>query len=225
MQYADGTPAAFVNVKKDMKPPAVGATVLTGKARAAPLQAGDWVVLAPSFAANNGDGWCLGSLLSVPRKVGVVVFAPGAPRSPARADQRSVLVVAVDDPDKVYAFRSSWLERAFIDDVRVYALGDRVQLNIACCPDELLDSQFSGKCLGRSSQAVYGRVVGVGVVRRGLQRNVEVVAVGGASSGKVSLYPSHVLVPALRRTVLTDRDSAALEGVLRHFLSTHEVRV
>jgi len=83
------------------------------------------------------------------------------------------------------------------------------------------DLRIDGKCLGTPSQSTYGRVVGFGVIREGIQRNVEVVAVGGPRNGQVSLYPAYVLVPATRQTVITDRDLSLLHATIRHFLASH----
>ena len=216
LQYADGSTLAS-QIKTVTKPPSKAAS------RTPQLKAGDRVVLASSFKENGGDGWCLGKMpvaAGSDPKVGVVLLAQDPQAS---ADQRGVLVASVDDPTKVFSFRSSWLERVVNDGTREYKLGDRVQLDVANCPDELCDPQVIGKCLGLSSQAIYGRVVNVGVMREGSQRNIEVVAVGGPNNGKVSLYSSPVLVPAVRRAVITDQDRAILDNILRHFLTARNI--
>ena len=83
------------------------------------------------------------------------------------------------------------------------------------------DPRVDGKCLGTPSQSMYGRVVAVGVIREGIQRNVEVVAVGGPHNGQVSLYPAYALVPAARNAVMTNHDLSLLHATVHHFLTSH----
>ena len=83
------------------------------------------------------------------------------------------------------------------------------------------DPRVDGKCLGKISDSQYGRVVSVGVIREGIQRNIEVVAVGGPYHGQVSLYPAYALAPAVRHAVMTDHDLSLLHATVRHFLTSH----
>ena len=155
-------------------------------------------------------------------KEGIVLLAPESTQ-PGQ-DQRGVLVAAADDTQflKVFNFKSSWLDRAHNDGTRHYKLGDRVQLDVAKYNDENTTAiEVEGKCLGTVASGVYGRVVGLGVSHGAgtVQRNIEVVSVGGSHDGKVSLYPSYALVPACRRTVLTENDRLLLESKVTELLS------
>ena len=58
-----------------------------------------------------------------------VVWRGVAQGSTAAGEQREVLVAALDDPTRVYSFRSGWLTRA-PNPGPVFAVGDRVQLDV-----------------------------------------------------------------------------------------------
>ena len=90
------------------------------------LVPGDRVTLASTFAENHQHGWCLGQLSE--KKTGVVLLAP-PPKSKTAAEQRNVLVAAVDDPTRVYNYRSNWLERVPNLGLHHFGVGDKVQLD------------------------------------------------------------------------------------------------
>jgi hypothetical protein len=209
------------------------------------LRIGDRVVLDKSFFnLNDGirnDGWCLGTKQS--KIIGVVRFAP--PPEPNGRLQRNILVCAAFcNSDRrtrrnkpiMYAFKSSWLIRAdstlsatsTISGSGSFKPGDRVQLNPGCN-----DASFEivGKCLGSCLSSSYGIVLAVGPERDGIHRNIEVVKVSCSSDFNrvgslvtsrfpiVSVYPSYVLVAAVRSAVLVDEMelrslSVAVESLL-----------
>ena len=131
-----------------------------------PLWVGDRVTLADTFDDNNKDGWCLGSIGSP--KEGVVVFSP----SSSEAELRDVGVASLDDLSQVFWFRSSWLKRVGNKRSTPFAIGDRVQLDVTMWRPGTIET--SGKCLGTPLDAAYGIVCGVGKMRDGIARNLEV---------------------------------------------------
>jgi len=171
-----------------------------------PLIAGDLVQLADNFSANGGYGWCLGKAGAGSKKVGVVL------RAAVKGDQQTqsdVAVASLDDLSKYYYFDSSWLVRSPIEPKScIFRTGDRVQLRTGYS-NKLKEEADCNKCLGRLSDAVYGIVVNEGVIRDGIARNVEVVAVGGPNDGSVSLYPGYCLRLADRPSVLVDSDEVS----------------
>lgn len=145
----------------------------------------------------------------------MVLLAP-PPKSKTAAEQRNVLVAAVDDPTRVYNYRSNWLERVPNLGLHHFGVGDKVQLDYGAWliePDLL-----AGKCLGAAPSHDYGIVCAVGPVRDGRQRNIQVWSAVGSRQGHVSLYPAHTLVLALRRDVLTPRDREGLAAALQELI-------
>ena len=167
-----------------------------------PLVCGDIVTLDDSFA--EASGWCLGS--AADKQAGLVRFAPAA--AEVGSEQRDVLVSSLDDTKKVYSFRGKWLKRVKAEGPARFKIGDRVKLDIGTARKG--GKETSGKCLGLATQGNYGRVCGLGVLRDGVQRNVEVVSASGGRAGTVSLYPSYSLMLAPRLAVLLDDEVASL---------------
>ena len=166
-----------------------------------PLVMGDIVTLDDSFV--EASGWCLGTVAD--KRTGIVRFAPSA--NTDADEQRDVLISSLADPKKVYSYRGKWLVRHKADPRR-YKVGDRVKLDIATARSQ--GKETAGKCLGLPAQGNYGLVCGLGNVRDGLQRNIEVVSVSGSRVGTVSLYPSYSLMPATRLAVLLDDEMPSL---------------
>ena len=154
-----------------------------------PLTIGDHVTLADNFDANNKEGWCLGSAGNA--KEGVVIFAPSTTGSDS--EQRDIGVASRDNLSQVYWFRANWLKRTRNAGRTVYSLGDRVQLDVSMwAPGK---TETSGKCLGTPVDGAYGIVCGVGSMRDGIVRNIEVrfVFVNGCG-GLVFVNKSLILV-------------------------------
>lgn len=163
---------------------------------------------------NSRDAWCLGPAGA--RKDGIVLFAPPASAS---TSQRNILVVAADDSSphpRPFQFRGSWLKLSPNAGERHFQLGERVQLDRSTYV--LGDAAMAGKCLGRPEQAREGEVIGLGIVRDGIQRNIEVRRVDDNedNDASISLYPSFALVGVAtgRGTTLQRSDWSSLRSAV-----------
>jgi hypothetical protein len=190
---------------------------VTVKRPSYPLALGEQVILDPSFSVNDSDGWCLGNAYA--SRVGTVVALTDTDHSTqfdASLDGSELLVLPSDASQAQRAspavYRSSWLKR-LMPQVAQFALGQRVQLN--CTAWFISSAEALGKCLGTPANALYGVVCGVGSLRNGVQRNIEVVVLNGKEeSGRLSLYPAYMLSPAVRSMILTFHDKEMLVTVV-----------
>jgi hypothetical protein len=187
---------------------------------ALPLIPGDRVVLADDYFTFNKDGFCLGKAGATVPKVGVVLYAPPATSGggsggggSSGAEQREVIVAAIDNQHCPYSFRGSHLQRVDNDGSVRFEVGDRVQLDVARYSSQ--DDVCDGKCLGTVANASYGLVCDPGIVRDGILRNIEVVAVGGPRDGMISMYPGYALTTAVRSTILTNDDRRLLVDIVK----------
>jgi hypothetical protein len=193
-----------------------------GNHRSCPLAVGEQVTLAPSFSANGGDGWCLGTV-DKPRVGTVVAVSTGDDvLSDPFTDASEVLVVSGAmgqgcTPAALY--RSSWLRRT-PREIGSFSKGQRVQLNRTAWLTN--SGEARGKCLGTPADALYGVVCGVGPVRHSVQRNIEVMVINDSDEGskRKSLYPAYLLSDAIRSTCMTTRDRETLVPVVAAFLSS-----
>lgn len=147
----------------------------------------------------------------------MVQFAPPVTDSMS-TQQHGVLVSSVDDPDKTFRFKSSWLQRArYVHDGRsYYKTGEFVRLSIKNGDRD----ETSDKCLGKNAAVGnYGVVKDEGLIRDGIQLNIIVEACVGKHKGEESLYPSFCLNLARRSTVMTERDSELLIEVSQTLFS------
>jgi SpoVK/Ycf46/Vps4 family AAA+-type ATPase/DNA-binding transcriptional MerR regulator len=172
---------------------------------------GERVTLADSFTANNGYGWCLGTVKQP--LMGLVCFAP--PIYPGASEQRNIRVIGLGGTQQgqEFEFRASWLQRSLPPPTQRFQVGDRVQLNYAMlCKNTSL---LANKCLSVIPSLSYGIVRDQGIIRDGMQRNIMVEAVGGEQDGKRSLYPVQALDPACRRAFLSSDESKQLLALLQ----------
>eukprot|EP01033_Poteriospumella_lacustris_P004227 gene4227-3013_t len=163
-----------------------------------PLELGERVRLAPTFAENQGDGWCMGSVKD--QRVGVVVAIGG---QSINREQRNILVYCAASTTKLALFKASWLERA--PPTMKHCVGDLVQLNPTTTCRPVDRTMVAGKCLGRPEQGHIGVVTAIGPMVAGIQRNVQVALLSAPSSAvaddssacaRVSLYCASKLVRA-----------------------------
>ncbi len=113
------------------------------------------------------------------------------------------------DTSQTFLFKSSWLERVQPTPIIVglnsekpknyFLNGDRVQLNFGTWMQGALET--CGKCLGVPLDFKYGVVYSEGIIKDGVQRNIEVFVVnedfkGDQDNPHLSLYPSFALVKA-----------------------------
>eukprot|EP01033_Poteriospumella_lacustris_P017632 gene17632-12622_t len=160
---------------------------------------GERVRLAPTFAENQGDGWCLGSVKD--QRVGVVVAIGG---QSINHEQRNILVYCAASTTKLALFKASWLERA--PPTMKHCVGDLVQLNPTTTCRPVDRTMVAGKCLGRPDQGDIGVVTAIGPMVAGIQRNVQVALLTSSPSAaaddssstcaRVSLYCASKLVRA-----------------------------
>ena len=119
-----------------------------------------------------------------------------------RMSTRGILVCSLTDARRLWVASASDLASVRAADCsHVFRAGDLVRL------DGGVKGACEGKCLGAPHQSRVGRVISAGIVRNGLQRNIEVAdiderAAGGEDGGErkghfaVSLYSAGDLLPA-----------------------------
>ena len=151
------------------------------------FRVGDRVRLEPNSCPTSGwnlSGGAEGIVTCVPR--------PSAGRRIGK-EQRMVLVSSLREPLHFF-FRSSWLQPSALARAG-FKIGDKVQLSGSDWDgwrmrDEHLD-EFEARCLGLKEAMACGTVSHTGVVRDGVQRNVEVVKyVSSPTIATVCLAPT-----------------------------------
>jgi hypothetical protein len=186
--------------------------VMTAPSSLSRFKVGDRVTLTKTYTANGGDGWCLGT--TTEPRVGVVTGV--VPSMNSRHKAESLLIAPPGHLEQLFVFKPSWVLKIPNDGGTIFRQGDRVQLDASNWSADNVET--AGKCLGKPADRRYGIVRGVGAVRDGVQRNVE-VAVGDADSFVLSLYPSYSLIHAVRSLVSFPEDYhdllSAATGLIR----------
>ncbi len=144
---------------------------------------------------------------------GIVICTPYD--AAGSCEQRGLIVASLLECRLNY-YRASWLKHSDYES-HVFKLGDIVELSHRTW--ETGNPWMESKCLGHPDQLKYGIVTQIGVLRGGIQRNIEVTTecsedmqLYSRSHGKVwsSLYSSLALNPASQFCGLTSQDKTAL---------------